>query len=403
MWLRNESGFEDRLKELLGEGASFKYFEWSGRNTYTDRLKARDDLRDDLMKTAADNPSAKHFVIAHSHGGNAALYAMKDGELATKISGMVAMSTPFLNVKLRRAELRVLQLTLAAFLLASLPFWFLTTLALELYQTSFTWISSFSGLGKLMALALAGVLVWRFTEGIFKGFFQLTGWLGETWNGFATKRANWLIKNFATDNVTVPLLTVSFKFDEAALYLRLLHLITEPHALIFYGATIVLSVALTTQFTLLVTGIVIEPLLNLIDDIFLVSIESYFIVKAYAFIVFHIAVLFFALFAVVGFIAHRLVKGHFLGFGSDGLMDYLWVKTQIVALPIIVGPVSSSRYSLEEMFRNLGWKHTVGIWIKAKFLHSLIYQYDRAIQDIADWITTVTVQGTEKNSSEGRQ
>jgi hypothetical protein len=41
-------------------------------------------------------PKDQHIVIGHSHGGNIALYALKDQALADKISGVACLSTPFL-------------------------------------------------------------------------------------------------------------------------------------------------------------------------------------------------------------------------------------------------------------------------------------------------------------------
>ena len=46
-------------------------------------------------------PLAQHFIVAHSHGGNIALYALNHPELARKIRGVICLSTPFLNVRER--------------------------------------------------------------------------------------------------------------------------------------------------------------------------------------------------------------------------------------------------------------------------------------------------------------
>jgi hypothetical protein len=57
-----------------------------------------------LLRLAAvtnTHPLARHFVVAHSHGGNIALYALNDAQLARKIQGVVCLSTPFMNVRER--------------------------------------------------------------------------------------------------------------------------------------------------------------------------------------------------------------------------------------------------------------------------------------------------------------
>lgn len=76
-------------------------FRWSGRNRVWSRLTATDELRRDLHGALARWPNAAHFVIAHSHGGNIAVHALKDLELRSRITGVVCLSTPFLLARRR--------------------------------------------------------------------------------------------------------------------------------------------------------------------------------------------------------------------------------------------------------------------------------------------------------------
>jgi hypothetical protein len=46
-------------------------------------------------------PNAHHFVVAHSHGGNVAMYALADESLASRVSGVVCLGTPFFACKPR--------------------------------------------------------------------------------------------------------------------------------------------------------------------------------------------------------------------------------------------------------------------------------------------------------------
>jgi hypothetical protein len=48
------------------------------------------------MAAIIDNPTSLHFIVAHSHGGMVALYALRDQALAAKIDGLITLSTPFL-------------------------------------------------------------------------------------------------------------------------------------------------------------------------------------------------------------------------------------------------------------------------------------------------------------------
>ncbi len=43
-------------------------------------------------------PHSAHYVIAHSHGGNVAMLAARDGSIASRLAGVVCISTPFLIV-----------------------------------------------------------------------------------------------------------------------------------------------------------------------------------------------------------------------------------------------------------------------------------------------------------------
>lgn len=43
-------------------------------------------------------PRAPHFVIAHSHGGNVALYALRDEGLKDRTTGVACLATPFIHV-----------------------------------------------------------------------------------------------------------------------------------------------------------------------------------------------------------------------------------------------------------------------------------------------------------------
>jgi hypothetical protein len=90
--------------EFGDEGASFEPFIWRGmfssflNNAHRYRLRGAEALRDKLIKLRYDSPAAKIFVIAHSHGGNVALYATR-AKGAEPISGIVCMATPFFVVR----------------------------------------------------------------------------------------------------------------------------------------------------------------------------------------------------------------------------------------------------------------------------------------------------------------
>jgi alpha/beta hydrolase family protein len=101
-WTQPDSPFCCQLRgELTGRGATrveFFRFDWSGKNTHEDRRIASVQLRKQLLAQFANEPHACHYVVAHSHGGNVALRAVRRSRSLKKdLSGVVAIATPFLT------------------------------------------------------------------------------------------------------------------------------------------------------------------------------------------------------------------------------------------------------------------------------------------------------------------
>jgi pimeloyl-ACP methyl ester carboxylesterase len=100
-WIRPSSQFSVSLASSLGYGTEVRSFRWSGANSHSARLQAAEELRVFLHESLDSFPSSRHFLLAHSHGGNVVLYALRDLELKERIAGVVCMSTPFLNCSAR--------------------------------------------------------------------------------------------------------------------------------------------------------------------------------------------------------------------------------------------------------------------------------------------------------------
>lgn len=91
------SVLRDRLKAAFSEGALTKRVCWSGANSHGARLAAGERLASSLRRSLRRHPRSKHFVLAHSHGGNVVLAALRDPDLQAKVSGVVTMATPFID------------------------------------------------------------------------------------------------------------------------------------------------------------------------------------------------------------------------------------------------------------------------------------------------------------------
>jgi hypothetical protein len=78
-WIEEESStLCRRLRTLLedsGHEVEFRCVPWSGRNRHAARLEAAGLIRESV---AGGPENARHFVVAHSHGGNACFLALKE-------------------------------------------------------------------------------------------------------------------------------------------------------------------------------------------------------------------------------------------------------------------------------------------------------------------------------------
>ena len=84
-----------------GEQVAVQYLNWSGRNTVSARLSAAENLAHLLKVDHQHRPTARRFIIAHSHGGAVALLGMRDAALRQAVAGIICLSTPFLLVRQR--------------------------------------------------------------------------------------------------------------------------------------------------------------------------------------------------------------------------------------------------------------------------------------------------------------
>lgn len=101
-WTKPDSVFCSTLSQRLTYSANV--FRWSGWNSHRARLRAARKLKHNLAVAISAFPDAQHFVVAHSHGGNIVLYAMKDGELSKTLAGIICLGTPFITCEARSID-----------------------------------------------------------------------------------------------------------------------------------------------------------------------------------------------------------------------------------------------------------------------------------------------------------
>lgn len=93
-WTQEDSLLRIALEERLDAPVTFRCVTWSGRNAVEARMEGARRLVEELRSQMQDS-DAVLFVIAHSHGGNLAMYAMRDPAIRSRVAGLVTMATPF--------------------------------------------------------------------------------------------------------------------------------------------------------------------------------------------------------------------------------------------------------------------------------------------------------------------
>ena len=93
--------------EDLPGATHFSRFCWSGRNSHTARIAAGEALAEHLGRLTEQYPDARHHLIGHSHGGNIMMYAMKQTDLAERVTALVTLATPFLSLHRHRLPVGV--------------------------------------------------------------------------------------------------------------------------------------------------------------------------------------------------------------------------------------------------------------------------------------------------------
>lgn len=138
-WTQEGSELFRRLEQQLDGETIRRRITWRGflggclNNGHGYRLEGGARLAEALKASFREHPDAEHWVIAHSHGGNVAFYALRDPQVASRLDGIVTLATPFIRCQGRDHSASTIKLWL--FLLLSIGFVTLPLLlgALALY------------------------------------------------------------------------------------------------------------------------------------------------------------------------------------------------------------------------------------------------------------------------------
>ncbi len=152
-WVKQDSVFCSELQKTLEEKIQFETFQWSGKNTHSSRLVAGEGLSKHIKRLKEENPDAKQYLVGHSHGGNIALYSMRDPKTNAIIDRIVTLGTPFIHIGKRRIDeiyyLLVLFFMMFAYAIELYlgSFLFGTSILVQILSSSnfFLWLLPFAG------------------------------------------------------------------------------------------------------------------------------------------------------------------------------------------------------------------------------------------------------------------
>jgi hypothetical protein len=96
-WTQAGSPLWRELEGHFGSAAVIDRFDWSGDNTVFARRDAGSELVAHMNSLKQRFPTAKQYIVGHSHGGNVALYAAEE----IRVDGIACLATPFLHASPR--------------------------------------------------------------------------------------------------------------------------------------------------------------------------------------------------------------------------------------------------------------------------------------------------------------
>lgn len=224
-WSRSDSDFAEALALRLGPNTLVETFDWSGANSHEARLLAGQQLSERLRSIHAKHDRYRIFIIGHSHGGNVALYALREHEDQGLVSGVVCMATPFLSVRRRdvtrdlstwRSGMLLCAFTLVgliAMMLGSLPL----ILTVKFLRHAPDWVY-------LLVIVLPAM--WIVTKVVNVVPMVLARFSAENVREWVSTRAEELVSKLVIPDIHVPVLTVATSGgamgDEALFHLSLI-------------------------------------------------------------------------------------------------------------------------------------------------------------------------------------
>ena len=226
-WVSARSFLRRELASHLGD-VVFRDFTWAGANTHSARAEAGASLARFLRAGREEHPAARHVVIAHSHGGNVALYAMRDPAARRAVDGIVTLATPFLFATPRDLRSR-----------ADVIAWVVLGVVALLSLAAIDLLIDLLGIRQLFLAWLAGASVL-----MLKGSPVLAGWLIAA----GTRKQADIVPAYQAPRIDRSrLFIISTRADEASGWLRAWEIVAKGPFLIGCLLLAVVEVALRSN------------------------------------------------------------------------------------------------------------------------------------------------------------
>ena len=255
-WTREGSLQRQRLAAELGRDALFLPFRWSGMNWPSARYAAARRLREHFRATAERYPGVGHYVVAHSHGGNVALYALRDAQRDARQDaqrddaggalprGAVCLSTPFIAAQPRPVTLFRFIATYTVVLVT-----LFAVVATLMGRLLAPWLVAFDG-GNAVLRALAWNEVW-----LEFALCAVLAWYATNALVTLARRRH---ERIAVGDVAVPIRIVRSVGDEATAVLVTSSLLAWLGTLAWRAAS-ALTLVVTGAFSALLLGALLPP------------------------------------------------------------------------------------------------------------------------------------------------
>ena len=392
-WCGARSFLRKELKEKLGPAlVDFYPFGWSGGNSHSARGDAAEALAKKLAQLHAAAPRARHFIVAHSHGGNIALAAVSRLPDPDIISGIVNMGTPYLNARERdlQGSSGIVSVLLTAAggaigMMISTPFMIITTnLLLRWLDKGMEWPAFIVGAFIMLGFVMVGVEKAQ-----------------ELWNGSLKHklydRAIRVASFFDVRRASkTPLLSIQVPWDEARTGLNLFERPSNVPFIAFSRITQALTKA-TSSFPVFFAwfgvisalaglSLIIEyrdtlwPTIQQVHDIgSFFDVAALIVLPVFFALVLVMIVALFVLMAVV-----PRIRSHRLGFGPEALLDYMVVRLTADTKPFHHSNISHQVIPVDRSLLDFHGEPSL-------IRHCFLYDSRYVITLIADWIGTRAV------------